>query len=272
MQIGDPEVPPNPVRQLADPMRTADASRLTHGLRVVFADVTKSYATGTVALDHVDLAIEHGGFVAVVGPSGCGKSTLLRMAAGLEQPTTGSVALDTDSVGFIFQEPTLLPWRTVRANVELCSELGASSRSETKWRAAEAISTVGLEQFAGQLPSALSGGMKMRVSLARALTLSPQLMLLDEPFGALDEMTRLDMQVELQRLYTQEEFTAMFVTHSVSEAVYLAKRVVVMTARPGRVASVIDVDFPYPRPPELRFDTRFTEYVQRVSGMLHGHV
>jgi NitT/TauT family transport system ATP-binding protein len=270
MQIGDLEVPLHPVRQLADPMRDADARGLTHDLRVLFADVTKSYATGTVAIDHVDLEVERGGFVAVVGPSGCGKSTLLRMAAGLERPTAGSVALDTDSVGFIFQEPTLLPWRTVRANVELCAELGKLSRSDTKQRATEAISAVGLEQFADQLPSSLSGGMKMRVSLARALTSSPQLMLLDEPFGALDEMTRLDMQVELQRLYTQKEFTAMFVTHSVSEAVYLANRVVVMTARPGRIAGVVDIDLPYPRPPELRFDAQFTEYVQKVSGMLHG--
>ena len=259
-----------PVRQLADPMHEGDASRLTRNLRVLFDDVTKRFSTGTVAIDRVDLEIERGSFVAVVGPSGCGKSTLLRMAAGLERPTTGSVALDTDSVGFIFQEPTLLPWRTVRANVELSAELGKIPRSDTKRRAAEAISTVGLQQFADQLPNSLSGGMKMRVSLARALTLSPQLMLLDEPFGALDEMTRLDMQVELQRLYTQQQFTAMFVTHSVAEAVYLANRVVVMTPRPGRIAGVIDIDFPYPRTPDLRFDARFTGYVEQVSGMLHG--
>jgi NitT/TauT family transport system ATP-binding protein len=260
----------NPVPQLADPMHESDASRLAHNLRVVFADVAKRYDTGTVAIEAVDLEVERGAFVAVVGPSGCGKSTLLRMAAGLERPTSGSVALDTDSVGFIFQEPTLLPWRSVRANVELCAELGKVARSETKRRAAEAISAVGLDQFADQLPSALSGGMKMRASLARALTLSPQLMLLDEPFGALDEMTRLDMQVELQRLYTQRGFTAMFVTHSVSEAVYLANRVVVMTPRPGRIAGIIDVDFPYPRTPDLRFDPRFTGYVETISGILHG--
>lgn len=260
----------NRVPQLADPMHDGDARRLTHDLRVLFADVTKRYTTGTVAIDYVELGVGRGAFVAVVGPSGCGKSTLLRMAAGLERPTAGSVALDTDSVGFIFQEPTLLPWRTVRANVELCAELGKVSRSETKRRAAEAISLVGLDQFADHLPNALSGGMKMRASLARALTLSPQLMLLDEPFGALDEMTRLEMQVELQRLYTQKEFTAMLVTHSVSEAVFLASRVVVMSPRPGRIAGVVDIDFPYPRTPELRFDTRFTEYAEKVSGMLHG--
>ncbi|OCB50934.1 ABC transporter ATP-binding protein [Mycobacterium vulneris] len=255
---------------LADRTRDANAHRLTKNLRIVFDDVVKSYASGTVAVEHVDLGVAKGDFVAVVGPSGCGKSTLLRMAAGLERPTAGSVALDTDSVGFIFQEPTLLPWRTVRANVELCAELDGMSKAQTKQRAAEAISAVGLEQFADQLPHALSGGMKMRASLARALTLSPEVMLLDEPFGALDEMTRLDMQVELQRLYTERGFTAMLVTHSVSEAVYLANRVVVMTPRPGRIARIADVDFPYPRTPDLRFDARFTDYVAEVSATLHG--
>ncbi|BBX92204.1 ABC transporter ATP-binding protein [Mycolicibacterium boenickei] len=255
---------------LADPMRDADARRLTSGLRIMFADVAKSFPTGTVAIDHVDLGIERGAFVAVVGPSGCGKSTLLRMAAGLDRPTTGAVALDTDSVGFIFQEPTLLPWRTVRANVELCAELNGTGRAATKRRAAESISAVGLDRFTDQLPNALSGGMKMRVSLARALTLSPEVMLLDEPFGALDEMTRLDMQVELQRLYAQRGFTAMFVTHSVSEAVYLADRVVVMTPRPGRIAGIVDIDFPYPRNPELRFTGEFTEHAAKISALLHG--
>jgi NitT/TauT family transport system ATP-binding protein len=255
--------------KLADTTRHADARRLTKDVQMVFAGVTKQFDTGTVAVDDVDLEVRRGDFVAVVGPSGCGKSTLLRMAAGLEMPTAGSVAMADESVGFIFQEPTLLPWRTVRANVELSAELGRGNRSDFKGRAAESISAVGLEQFADQLPKALSGGMKMRVSLARALTLAPQTLLLDEPFGALDEMTRLDMQVELQRLYTERQFTAMFITHSVSEAVYLANRVVVMTARPGRIAAVFDIDFAYPRSPELRFDTRFTDHVSEISATLH---
>jgi NitT/TauT family transport system ATP-binding protein len=237
--------------------------------RIVFASITKRFETGTLAVDEANLSIADGDFVAVVGPSGCGKSTLLRMAAGLEQPTSGSVSLTTDSVGFIFQEPTLLPWRSVRANVELCAELSGSDRTHTKERAAQSIAAVGLDQFADQLPKTLSGGMKMRVSMARALTLSPEVLLLDEPFGALDEMTRLDMQVELQRLYTRGGFTAMFVTHSVPEAVYLANRVVVMTPRPGRIAGVVDVDFAYPRAEELRFDARFTDYVAEVSALLH---
>jgi NitT/TauT family transport system ATP-binding protein len=238
--------------------------------QIVFVHVTKRFDTGTIAVEHADLQIHRGEFVAVVGPSGCGKSTLLRMAAGLEQPSSGAVNRGTASIGFIFQEPTLLPWRSVRANVELCAELSGTDRAETSRRAAETISAVGLDLFADQLPKTLSGGMKMRVSIARALTLSPDVLLLDEPFGALDEMTRLDMQVELQRLYSQRGFTALFVTHSVPEAVYLANRVVVMTPRPGRIAGIIDVDFGYPRSEDLRFDPRFTEYVAEVSALLHG--
>ncbi|MGU3497620.1 ABC transporter ATP-binding protein [Mycobacterium sp. C31M] len=258
-------------------METAQALRdraptgSTHpSAQIEFLDITKRFDTGTVALDGVDLTIRHGEFVAVVGPSGCGKSTLLRMAAHLEEPTSGSVRLGTSSVGFIFQEPTLLPWRSVRANVELCAELSHLGRAEVKKRAAESISAVGLDAFADQLPKALSGGMKMRVSMARALTLSPDVLLLDEPFGALDEMTRLDMQVELQRLYAERGFTAMFVTHSVSEAVYLASRVVVMTPRPGRIAGIVDVGLDYPRSPELRFEQRFTDYAAEISTLLHG--
>lgn len=256
-----------------DPAPSTSSSLLETAVsQIEFTDVTKRFDTGTTAVEHADLGIGDGEFVAVVGPSGCGKSTLLRMAAGLETPSSGQVRLGTTSVGFIFQEPTLLPWRSVRANVELCAELGGGDRAQTRHVAAESISAVGLEQFADQLPGTLSGGMKMRVSLARALTLSPDVLLLDEPFGALDEMTRLEMQVELQRLYTQRGFTAMFVTHSVSEAVYLASRVVVMTPRPGRIAGVIDVDFAYPRSADLRFETRFTDHVADVTALLHGRV
>ena len=254
-----------------DPASSTSSSLLEAPVpQIEFAGVTKRFDTGITAVEHADLSIGAGEFVAVVGPSGCGKSTLLRMAAGLEAPSSGKVRLGTSSVGFIFQEPTLLPWRSVRANVELCAELGGGDRAHTKKLAAESISAVGLEQFADQLPRTLSGGMKMRVSLARALTLSPDVLLLDEPFGALDEMTRLDMQVELQRLYSQRSFTSMFVTHSVSEAVYLASRVVVMTPRPGRIAGVVDIDFDSPRCAELRFDASFTDQVADVTALLHG--
>lgn len=238
--------------------------------QIVFADVAKRFDTGTVAIERADLRIARGEFIAIVGPSGCGKSTLLRMAAGLEQPSSGTVSMGSASVGFIFQEPTLLPWRSVRANVELCAELAGTDRSRTKVLAAENISAVGLDDFADQLPKTLSGGMKMRASMARALTLAPDVLLLDEPFGALDEMTRLDMQVELRRLYAQRGFTSLFVTHSVPEAVYLADRVVVMTSRPGRIAGIVDIDFDSVRPADLRFDARFTDYVAHVSALLHG--
>ncbi|MFI5717668.1 ABC transporter ATP-binding protein [Nocardia sp. NPDC051750] len=255
---------------LANTMRDSDARTLTKGTAVSFDRVIKRFGTGTTALDGIDLRVRHGDFVAVVGPSGCGKSTLLRMAAGLDRPSAGSVAVATESIGFIFQEPTLLPWRSVRRNVELSAELAHLDKAARRSRAAAAIRAVGLDDFAEQLPRTLSGGMKMRASLARALTLAPEVMLLDEPFGALDEMTRLDMQVELQRLYTDKQFTAMFITHSVSEAVFLANRVVVLTPRPGRIADMVDIDFPYPRGPELRYDPRFTDYVSQLSASLHG--
>ncbi|MGF0309053.1 ABC transporter ATP-binding protein [Rhodococcus sp. IEGM1428] len=255
---------------LIDTMQDADATRLTKNTQIVFDSVVKRFSTGTTALDGIDLDVQRGEFVAVVGPSGCGKSTLLRMAAGLESCTDGSVALGTDSVGFIFQEPTLLPWRDVLGNVELSAELGSIDHKICRRRALSAIDAVGLDGFADQLPSALSGGMKMRVSLARALTLLPDVLLLDEPFGALDEMTRYDMQSLLQKLCTDRELTAMFITHSVTEAVFLADRVVVMTPRPGRIHSVVDIEFDGPRTEDLRFDRTFTDYVARISSSLRG--
>ncbi|MDJ0392943.1 ABC transporter ATP-binding protein [Rhodococcus sp. G-MC3] len=253
-----------------DTMQGADASLLTKNTQIVFDAVVKRFPTGTTALDGIDLAVRRGEFVAVVGPSGCGKSTLLRMAAGLECGTDGSVSLGTDSVGFIFQEPTLLPWRDVLGNVELSAELGHLDSRTRRHRAVAAIDSVGLGGFANQLPSALSGGMKMRVSLARALTLLPDVLLLDEPFGALDEMTRHDMQSLLYTLCTEGEFTAMFITHSVAEAVFLADRVVVMTPRPGKIHSIVDIAFDGPRTESLRFDSRFTDYAARISSILRG--
>lgn len=221
-----------------------------------------------IALDDIDLRVRRGEFVAVVGPSGCGKSTLLRLAAGLEQPSSGTVAVQSDSVGFIFQDATLLPWRKVLRNVELCAELRGIGRTARRARATRTLAAVGLADFADKLPGQLSGGMRMRVSLARALALEPEIMLLDEPFGALDEITRLGMQEELLRLYRDNAFTALFITHSVSEAVFLASRVVVMSARPGRIHRVIDIDLPTPRTRDLRFDPAFTALAARVSASL----
>ncbi|WP_460724967.1 ABC transporter ATP-binding protein [Nocardia heshunensis] len=246
-----------------DPDRAPEISFSAAGKR--FAD---NGSGDVVALDAIDLEVRRGEFVAVVGPSGCGKSTLLRLAAGLDRSTSGSVAVHTDSVGFIFQDATLLPWRKVQRNVELSAELRGVDRATRRARATRALTAVGLADFATKLPGQLSGGMRMRVSLARALTLEPELMLLDEPFGALDEITRLTMQEELLRLYRDNAFTALFITHSVSEAVFLASRVVVMSARPGRIHDVIDIDLPYPRSRDLRYDPAFTTLAAHVSASL----
>ncbi|MEQ6899769.1 ABC transporter ATP-binding protein [Nocardioides sp. YIM 152588] len=247
-----------------------DARHLTHGLQVAFHETGLTYPNGTVALEDVTLPVREGEFVAIVGPSGCGKSTLLRLAAGLERPTTGSVAVGTRSVGFIFQEATLLPWASVRRNVGLLTDLARLPKAVRRQRVDHAVEAVGLGGFGDHLPRALSGGMRMRVSLARALALQPEVMLLDEPFGALDELTRQEMQLQLLDLYDREGFTALFVTHSVSEAVLLADRVVVMAPRPGRVRAVVDIDIPRPRGPELRFDPAYVAQVQAVSELLRG--
>ena len=239
--------------------------------------------SGTSAVEHVDLEVAEGEFVAVVGPSGCGKSTLLRMAAGLEEPTSGTVRVGTGggpapSVGFLFQDPRLMPWLSVRDNVALATRLGGRrgrpggrTRREAAEEVDRTLGAVGLDGFGGYLPHMLSGGMRMRVSLARSLIRRPDVLLLDEPFGALDELTRQEMQTELLRLHAEHRFTALFVTHGVAEAVHLARRVVVMTARPGRVAGVLDVDLPHPRTPEHRFDPRATRCAARVSALLRGH-
>ncbi|RKN36981.1 ABC transporter ATP-binding protein [Streptomyces hoynatensis] len=238
-----------------------------------FEGVGKRFPNGTSALEGVHLSVAAGEFVSVVGPSGCGKSTLLRLAAGLDAPTGGRVtglAASGESVGFVFQDPTLLPWRSVQANVELPAELAGVGRAERRERAREVLALVGLDGFAKQLPGQLSGGMRMRVSLARALMGRPSLFLFDEPFGALDEITRLRMQEELQRVLAERGFTALFITHSVTEAVFLSHRVVVMSARPGRVTAAFDVPFDHPRPAELRYEPAFARIAGEVSAALRG--
>ncbi|MFT4211372.1 MAG: ABC transporter ATP-binding protein [Microbacterium sp.] len=240
-----------------------------HTLR--FDAVTKRFDTGTVALTDVSLDIAAGEFVSVVGPSGCGKSTLLRLASALEPATQGQVDNRADVTSFVFQEPTLLEWRSAQRNVELVGELAHVPAAERRTRAAEALALVGLDGFEKQHPRALSGGMRMRVSIARALVAEPQLALFDEPFGALDEITRLRMQTELQRLFQLKGFAAMFITHSVSEAVYLSSRVVVMSGRPGRIVADIPVPWSYPRPPELRYEPEFGAIAGRVSAALGEH-
>jgi NitT/TauT family transport system ATP-binding protein len=237
-----------------------------------FNDVTMTFPNGTVALTGVDLDVRRGEFVTVVGPSGCGKSTLLRIASGLERATGGESVVDTDRIGYVFQDATLLPWRTVQRNVELLAELHQMPRAERATRARQAIDLVGLDGFEQNLPKQLSGGMRMRVSLARSLTLDPELFLFDEPFGALDEITRERLNDELLKLFVEQQFTGLFITHSVSEAVYLSTKVLVMSGRPGRIVRSFDVPFPMPRDPDIRFTPEFAALVGEVSHALReGH-
>ena len=215
-------------------------------------------------------AVAPGEFVTVVGPSGCGKSTLLRIASGLDAPTTGTVSVDRDSLGYVFQDATLLQWRTVRRNVELFAELEGLDRAERARRVADNVALVGLEGFEDKYPKQLSGGMKMRASLARSLLMEPAMFLFDEPFGALDEITRERLNDELLALFQRKGFGALFITHSISEAVFLSTRVLVMSARPGRIVGEFDVPFAYPRSPDLRFEPAFAELSGEVSHALRG--
>ncbi|MCB0218150.1 MAG: ABC transporter ATP-binding protein [Chrysiogenetes bacterium] len=224
------------------------------------------YPGGTLALDGVDFSLAPGEFVAVLGPSGCGKSTLLRIAAGLESPTDGTVEIAGDArTAFVFQDPTLLPWRTVTANVGLPLELQGRADSEA---VGAALELVGLSEFAGSYPRELSGGMRMRVSLARALVGAPRLLLLDEPFGALDDITRRRLGEELLAIWQREGWSALFVTHNVAEAAFLARRVLVMSERPGRIRASIEIPFDYPRGAELRAAPEFARVCGELSRAL----
>jgi NitT/TauT family transport system ATP-binding protein len=237
-----------------------------------FTNVEMTFPNGTVALRGVDLTVNRGEFVTVVGPSGCGKSTLLRIASGLEVSSEGSVVVDTERIGYVFQDATLLPWRSVADNVQLLAELSGMKPKERRAKAQEAIDLVGLGGFEKNLPKQLSGGMKMRTSLARSLTLEPELFLFDEPFGALDEITRERLNDELLRLFVEKRFAGLFITHSVSEAVYLSTRVIVMSGRPGSIVGTFDVPFAMPRDPDIRFTAEFAELVGEVSHALReGH-
>ncbi len=234
-------------------------------MRLRFTNVSMDFANGTKALADVSFAVGSGELVAVVGPSGCGKTTLLRIAAGLETPTGGTVASDTSDLGYIFQDATLMDWRTVQGNVELVAELEGVPKAERLVRAAAAIDAVGLGGFEDHFPDALSGGMKMRVSIARSLIMEPSLFLFDEPFGAVDQITRETLQQELLALHSERDFAGLFVTHSVTEAVLLSSRVIVLSPRPGRVLADIEVPLPYPRQPQLRFEPSFVELTRSVA-------
>jgi NitT/TauT family transport system ATP-binding protein len=238
---------------------------------LVLDGVGKRFATGTLALTDVSLSLRPGDFVSVVGPSGCGKSTLLRLASGLETATSGSIAVNATATSYVFQDPTLLEWRSAARNVELVQELRGATRESRRARAQEMLDLVGLTGFERQHPRALSGGMRMRVSIARALVAEPDLALFDEPFGALDEITRLQIQTELKKIFVLKSFAGLFITHSVSEAVYLSNRVLVMSGRPGRTVADIAVPWDYPRDPTLRYDPEFATLTGRVSQALGEH-
>jgi NitT/TauT family transport system ATP-binding protein len=252
----------------AHPIPTERAAAAEAAAALTINDVSKVFPDGTRALDSVSLHVAAAEMVAIVGPSGCGKSTLLRLASRLTQPTSGEIRLGPGNLGYVFQDPTLLPWRSVQRNVELLAELAGIAKPERERLAGEAIDLTGLRGFERHKPRALSGGMRMRVSLARALTMRPRIFLFDEPFGALDEITRERLNGELLGLFERERFAGLFVTHSVSEAAFLAARVLVMSPRPGRILAEVAVPFGYPRPPELRFDPEFARTAGRISAQL----
>jgi NitT/TauT family transport system ATP-binding protein len=230
--------------------------------------VSKTYANGTQALLPVDLTAQAGEFVTLLGPSGCGKSTLLKMVAGLLEPTDGRLRVGAERIAFVFQEATLMPWARVLANVRLPLDLAQVPRAEADARVRDALQLVGLQAFESHRPRELSGGMQMRVSIARSLVTRPTLLLMDEPFGALDEITRHKLDADLLDLWHEHKLTVVFVTHSIYEAVYLSQRVIVMAARPGRVVDDVAIDEPYPRRAAFRVSTRFAEHAARLQDAL----
>ncbi|WP_341887032.1 ABC transporter ATP-binding protein [Variovorax sp. YR752] len=238
----------------------------------------KTYPNGTQALLPVDLSIAEGEFVTLLGPSGCGKSTLLKMVAGMLEPSDGRLLVwrkpvsqlhdSTRKMSFVFQSATLMPWASVQTNVRLPLDLAGVPRKEADARVTESLALVGLEKFADALPRALSGGMQMRVSIARGLVTQPDLLLMDEPFGALDEITRHKLDADLLDLWRKKKLTVIFVTHSIHEAVFLSSRVVMMAARPGRVVEQFQIDEPYPRQADFMVTPGFARYAKQLQDSL----
>jgi len=237
---------------------------------VALRGVSKTFSTGTLALAPLDLSIKAGSFTSLVGPSGCGKSTLLRLMAGLTPPTTGRVDRETPagplSIGFVFQDPTLMPWATAAENIAL--PLRLAGQADIAARVAEALERVGLTGFGDSFPRQLSGGMKMRVSIARAIVTGSKLLLMDEPFAALDEFTRFKLNEDLLALWQQHRWTVVFVTHSIREAVFLSQRIIVMSPRPGRIVDDITVTLPTQRDADLRLGHPFADECARVTHAL----
>ena len=243
---------------------------------VALRGVAKAFPNGTQALAGLDLEVRQGEFLSLLGPSGCGKSTALRIIAGLTEPTAGAVewsgpattAERRGRIGFVFQEPTLMPWAEVSANVRLPLKLAGAPAGEATERVEAVLQRVGLQQFAHAYPRELSGGMRMRVSIARALVTEPQLLLMDEPFAALDEITRFALNDDLLRMWQALRTTIVFVTHSVFESVYLSSRIAVMSPRPGRIATELAVEAPYPRGRDFRTSADYAALCRRASGAL----
>ncbi len=242
------------------------------GAIVSLHDVGKTFESGTVALDGLDLDVHAGEFVSLLGPSGCGKSTALRIIAGLSEASAGTVKWPVGhaagQIGFVFQDPTLMPWATVAANVRLPLKLGHADETQSQAAVDHSLARVGLAEFAQAYPRELSGGMRMRTSIARALVTEPQLLLMDEPFAALDEITRFKLNNDLLVLWQELRRTVVFVTHSVFESVYLSQRIVVMTPRPGRVFTEIGIPAPYPRDERFRTSAEYAGYCRQVAEAL----
>lgn len=257
--------------------RPTEEQQLTGGDFIRVRDVSKIYTTrdGPVrALSRVSLSARHDELIAILGPSGCGKSTLLMIVAGLAAASAGVVEVDGQpvrkpqtNVGVVFQQDVLLEWRTALGNIMLQAEARKMPRASAEQHARELLASVGLAGFENNYPHELSGGMRQRVSICRALIHEPPLLLMDEPFGALDALTRDQMSLDLERMWGARQTTVLFVTHSVAEAVFLADRVAVMTARPGRVDRVIDIDLPHPRTLRMRESPEFIEYVHTITGI-----
>ena len=239
---------------------------------IALEGVAKTFRTGTEALAGIDLAVESGAFLSLLGPSGCGKSTLLRIIAGLVAPSAGRLWRGEGElagrISFVFQEATLMPWATVAENVFLPLRLAGARRAAVAPRIAKTLASLGLAGFENAYPRALSGGMRMRVSIARAFVTEPLLLLLDEPFAALDEITRFKLNEDLLRLWQAHRCTVIFVTHSVFESVFLSNSIVVMTPRPGRIAADLPIDLPYPRDEALRTAPIYVEQCRAVSAAL----